>query len=355
MPLVVKTGNIFDEIADALVFSTGVCPPKRYEEGDSYCLEAVIYNRAGIEELLQEREKIGEIMPGRAKTTEAFALSDKYHMLIHTTIPLGNTESAYQKLENCYYNALKEAKKYKCKKVVFPLLATGHFDYPREDALSIATTMIEIFLERESSLMEVVLYVDEEYIEYTLERISVESNISDDNIIEVSESERKKMSEEVQDYYDYLEKIRKRRQEASLEEFINLKDEDNFDFYEFINPQRDKMRALGKTQSNKQLADMLGCSDKTIDRFFNGEYKIGKTHPDRYIVLGLGLFLEFDYYLINRSLMQLDYSALTEASTDERDLMILYYYKNRMYQYEHIRDLFDRIRSEKSPKNRSDI
>ena len=70
----VEFGNIFDYIADALVVTASPEVPK-YKKGDDYCLEAKVYNQVGNKELTDARNNIGEIIPGEAKETGAFALS----------------------------------------------------------------------------------------------------------------------------------------------------------------------------------------------------------------------------------------------------------------------------------------
>ena len=47
--------------------------------------DSAVYEAAGEEELLAERKKIGDIMPGQAEYTSAFHLDAKY--IIHTVGP----------------------------------------------------------------------------------------------------------------------------------------------------------------------------------------------------------------------------------------------------------------------------
>ena len=66
--------------ADVIVNSANPMPV--YGRGT----DSAIYAAAGAEELLREREKIGEIVPGEAAVTPAFRLDAKY--IIHTVGPV---------------------------------------------------------------------------------------------------------------------------------------------------------------------------------------------------------------------------------------------------------------------------
>ena len=105
-----------------------------------------IYTAAGADALLAERKKIGEIAPGQAAVTPAFALPAKY--IIHTVGPawLDGQHGEREILCACYENALALAAELKAESIAFPLIATGVYGFPKDEALGIALSVIGKFL-----------------------------------------------------------------------------------------------------------------------------------------------------------------------------------------------------------------
>ena len=107
--------------------------------------DSMIHKKAGPG-LLAARQTIGNIDRGCAAITPAFNLYAKY--VIHTVGPVwldGNhNESA--ELHNCYSNSLKLAVEHKCKSIAFPLIATGNYGFPKDQALQIAIAVFSSFL-----------------------------------------------------------------------------------------------------------------------------------------------------------------------------------------------------------------
>ena len=64
--------------------------------------DAAIYQAAGVDELLEERRKIGNIAPGEAAVTGAFGLPAKY--IIHTVGPawVDGQHGEFEILRSCY-------------------------------------------------------------------------------------------------------------------------------------------------------------------------------------------------------------------------------------------------------------
>ena len=135
--------------------------------------DADIYEAAGSENLLRERVKIGNIARGDAKATPAFKLQAKY--IIHTVGPVwidGNSHEV-ETLKSCYVRSMKLAAELKCKSIAFPLIATGHYGFPRDIALSTALESFNSFL-LEYPDMEITLVV------YDRKSVEVSSRIFGD-------------------------------------------------------------------------------------------------------------------------------------------------------------------------------
>ena len=108
--------------------------------------DSAIYAAAGKERLLAEREKIGEIAPGECAVTPAFGLSAKY--IIHTVGPawIDGNHGEREILHSCYAKSLGKAAELKAESIAFPLIATGVYGFPKDEALNIALSEIGKFL-----------------------------------------------------------------------------------------------------------------------------------------------------------------------------------------------------------------
>lgn len=140
--------------ADAIVNTAN--PKPKYVSG----VDHAIYTAAGAEKLLAERQKIGDIEPGQAAATPAFALPAKH--IIHTVGPtwIDGKHGETEVLRACYANSLQLAQKLGCESIAFPLIATGVEGFPKADALQIAVRVIVEFLGNVD--MEVTLVVFDE-------------------------------------------------------------------------------------------------------------------------------------------------------------------------------------------------
>lgn len=108
--------------------------------------DSAIYSAAGEEKLLAERQKIGDIAPGKAAATPAFDLSAKH--IIHTVGPawVDGNHGEREILRSCYANSLALAAELQAESIAFPLIATGVYGFPKDEALNIALAEIGRFL-----------------------------------------------------------------------------------------------------------------------------------------------------------------------------------------------------------------
>lgn len=108
--------------------------------------DSAIYSAAGEAELLAERKKIGDIAPGQAAATPAFALPAKH--IIHTVGPawIDGEHGERDILRSCYEKSLELAAELNAESIAFPLIATGVYGFPKDEALQIALSAIQKFL-----------------------------------------------------------------------------------------------------------------------------------------------------------------------------------------------------------------
>ena len=114
-------------------------------------------HRAAGPELLEACRKLGGCEPGEAKITRGYRLPCRW--VIHTVGPVwqGGTCGEAELLARCCRASLALALQKKCASVAFPLISSGAFGYPKEQALEIVTREIGAFLEEHE--MEVYLVV----------------------------------------------------------------------------------------------------------------------------------------------------------------------------------------------------
>ena len=151
MALQIIRNNIINVEADAIVNTAN--PAVGVGRG----VDQAIYEAAGWDELLEAREKIGEILPGEAACTPAFDLHAKY--IIHTVGPAwrGGGFGERETVAKCYSGSLELASELGCESIAFPLIATGTYGFPKDEALRIAMSEISRFLLAHE--MEVLLVV----------------------------------------------------------------------------------------------------------------------------------------------------------------------------------------------------
>lgn len=151
MPFQIIRNDITKVKADAIVNTANTKP------AIGSGTDRAIYKAAGEKLLLKERQKIGDIAPGQVAHTNAFHLDAKY--VIHTVGPawVDGNHGERDVLHSCYEKALVKAAELSCKSIAFPLIATGVYGFPKDEALQIALAEINRFLM--SHDMKVILVV----------------------------------------------------------------------------------------------------------------------------------------------------------------------------------------------------
>ena len=152
MPLNIIRNDITKMNVDAIINAANT----ELKAGGGAC--GAIFNAAGVEKLTKACEKQAPIKTGEAVITKGYELPAKY--IIHTAGPVyqdGNhNEEAL--LKSCYINSLNLARKYRCESIAFPLISSGVYGYPKEEALKVATNTISEWLSQNEMDVSLVVF-----------------------------------------------------------------------------------------------------------------------------------------------------------------------------------------------------
>ena len=327
--------------ADAIVNTAN--PKPRIGRGT----DSAIYAAAGKERLLAEREKIGDIAPGEAASTEAFDLPAKY--IIHTVGPLwmDGRHSEHEILRSCYEKSLALALKLKCRSIAFPLIASGVYGFPKDEALNVALTVIGKFLL--TNEMKVILVVfDRKALELSERLVG-----GIDQYIDEHEAHQLRESEYGGNYgEDYRRRELERRNAAkSLMAFNSLEDADESEPIEeeaIAFPMEGLSDITGKSldevlggagesfqQRLFKLIDASGLDDVTVYKKANIDRKVFSRirckedyKPKKKTAVAFAIALELD---MPTMLDLLSRAEIAFSPSSKFDLIVSYFITNKIY------------------------
>ena len=114
-------------------------------------------------ELLAECRTLHGCQTGDAKITLAYHLPCK--RVIHTVGPLwhGGSHGERELLASCYRKSLALAVEYRLESIAFPLISSGAYGYPKEEALEVAVDTIRAFLKEHNLDVYLVIFQKSDY------------------------------------------------------------------------------------------------------------------------------------------------------------------------------------------------
>ena len=140
MPFNIIRNDIVNMKVDAIVNAAN----SELKQGGGVC--GRIFSAAGEQEMTRVCDAIGWCEPGSALITPGFNLPARY--VIHTVGPIwqGGKQGEEQVLRSAYRSSLELALEHGLESIAFPLISSGVYGYPYEQALAVALDEINRFL-----------------------------------------------------------------------------------------------------------------------------------------------------------------------------------------------------------------
>ena len=177
MPLTIIRNDITKLKVDAIVNAANTT----LQKGGGVC--GAIFNAAGADRLQNACNFLAPIKTGEAVITQGFNLPAKF--IIHTAGPVykDGKRGEEELLRASYTNSLELATQNGCESIAFPLISSGIFDYPKADALRIATTAIRDYICKHDIDVSLVVF-DKAAFEVSKDLLGAVSSFIDDYYID---------------------------------------------------------------------------------------------------------------------------------------------------------------------------
>ncbi len=323
MPFEIVRNDITKMDVDVIVNAAN----SQLQMGGGVC--GAIFQAAGAAQLQAACNEIGSCPVGGAVMTEAFQLPAK--RIIHTVGPIwrGGSNKEQQQLENCYLNTLQLAIAEGYESIAFPLISSGIYGYPKDQALQVAISTISSFLMKHDLLVYLVVFDRSAFVLSGKLFSSIRAYIDEHTVQTLSHKLRRipKEVEMLQVSESTLEK------KTDLEHFIHKKDESfsrrllwlidekgmtDVDTYKKANIDR---RLFSKIKNNIDYTPMKKTAiafaialeltiEETEDLLGRAGYTLSKSHTFDLIIRYFIEQEQYDIFEINEALFAFEQDLL---------------------------------------------
>lgn len=187
MPFIIIRQDITKMKVDAIVNAANT----ELKMGGGVC--GAIFRAAGAAKLQAACDKLAPIKTGEAVITPGFDLPAKF--VIHTAGPVynkRNPEESEKLLRSAYTTSLRVAIENECESIAFPLISSGIYGYPKDEALQVATSAIRNFLDEHDIEVNLVLF-DKSAFVISRKLLGEVKSYIDEHYVDTHEVKRRKL------------------------------------------------------------------------------------------------------------------------------------------------------------------
>ena len=331
MPFKIVRNDITKMPVDVIVNAANTSLKK----GGGVC--GAIFEAAGTEELQAECNMIGGCKTGEAVLTKGYKLASKY--IIHTAGPIweDGKHKEEELLYSCYQKSLEIAMEKGCKSIAFPLIASGIYAYPKEEALKVAISSIQDFLFHNEIMVYLVVYDKKAFILSEKLFSSIEKFI-DDNYVD--EHQFIRGAGNVDERNSYIQENRSDYKISSAEykiltsqEFcdsldVSTKSKENLkQMFSRIDESFSEM--LLRIIDEKKMTDVQAYKKANIDRKLFSKIRSNKDYtPSKITAVAFAIALELDKENSEKLLEKAGYAL---SHCNKFDLIIEYFIEHKIY------------------------
>lgn len=307
MPFKIIRADITTLNVDAIVNAANT----DLKRGGGVC--GAIFKSAGSTRLQEACDPLAPIETGDAVITLGFDLPAKH--IIHTAGPVykDGQSGAEELLRAAYRNSMQLAVDHNLESIAFPLISSGIYGYPKQEALDVALSEIQDFLATNDLNVTLVVFDKEAFRLSKTLRSEIESYISEHLVdLEFIRHECRLRSAEAKQLYD--------TQHASIDKAVFKLDE-SF------------AATLFRMIDSKGMTDVDVYKRANIDRKLFSKIRNIKTYtPSKRTALALAIALNLTLAETNDLLNRAGY-ALSKSQL--LDVIVAFFIENERY------DLFE--------------
>lgn len=314
MPLQIIRNDITKMDVDAIVNAAN----SALKMGGGVC--GAIFNAAGADDLQSECDKIGVCNTGDAVITKGYKLPAKH--IIHTVGPIwngGNNKEA-ELLKSCYLKSLSLAIENGIESIAFPLISSGIYGYPKDQAFKVAVNAIQDFLLYNEMMVYLIVY-DKKAVEIS-EKLykSIEKYIDDNYVDDRYESKSERFLQELKYVSEDLlikeSAIPTTKSKRSLDDVVSNLDET---FSEML------LRLIDE----KDMTDVETYKKANIDRKLFSKIRSDKFYrPSKITALALAISLELN---IDETKDLLSRAGFALSRSNKFDIIVEYFIVEGIY------------------------
>lgn len=306
-------------------------------------VDGAIHKAAG-RGLLLECMKLGGCKVGQAKITKGYNLPCKY--VIHTVGPKwkGGKNGEKTLLESCYKNSLALAKENNCESVAFPLISSGVYGYPMNEAFKVAVDTVAEFLMHNDMLVYLVVYNKNALAAGSKLFTDIAQYIDDNYVAEHSPYDSRRLNNS----YESMPLPMTRflpdddLQESAVLEPVCEQSEDTFDSITNFFKSDDSLENVIDKTIDESFSDMLlrliderGMKDSecykkaNIDKRLFSKIRSNRNYkPSKPTVLAFCVALELPLAQTNEMLMKAGFAL---SHSNKFDIIVEYFIKQNNY------------------------